>query len=105
MAAFTAEQRTREIGVRKVHGATVTTIVLILSKEYTKLVALANLIAWPVMYFAMDRWLENFAYRIDLAWTSFPLAGGLALLIALITVSYQSVKAAITNPVDALKYE
>jgi putative ABC transport system permease protein len=77
----------------------------LLSKDFVKLVLLANLIAWPVAYFAMSRWLQNFAYRIDIGWSVFALAGGLALLIALLTVSTQAIKAALANPVEALRHE
>ncbi len=105
LASFTAEQRTKEIGVRKVLGATVTGIVGLLSKEFVKLVLIANLLAWPIAYLAMNRWLQDFAYRIDLGWDVFALAGGLALIIALLTVSTQAIKAALANPVEALRYE
>ncbi|MCK5303247.1 MAG: hypothetical protein KAJ96_08910, partial [Candidatus Thorarchaeota archaeon] len=105
LASFTAESRTKEIGIRKVLGASVGGIVLMLSKQFTKWVVLANFIAWPVAYYFMDRWLKNFAYRIDIgAWT-FVLSGVLVLLIAIMTVSYQSIKAAVANPVDSLRYE
>jgi len=77
----------------------------LLSKEFVQLVIVANLIAWPLAYFAMGRWLQSFAYRIEISWWVFGLAGGLALAIALITVSTQAVKAALANPVEALRYE
>ncbi|MCI0695560.1 ABC transporter permease [candidate division KSB1 bacterium] len=105
LAAFATEQRTKEIGVRKVLGASVPNLVVLLSKDFSKWVLLANLIAWPVAYFAMNKWLQDFAYRIDIGWTVFALAGGLALLIALLTVSTQAIKAALANPVEALRYE
>jgi putative ABC transport system permease protein len=105
LAAFTAEQRTKEIGIRKVLGASVNGIIALLSKDFIKLVLLANLIAWPLAYFAMSNWLQDFAYRIDLGWRVFALAGGLALLIALLTVSVQAAKAALANPVNSLRYE
>ncbi|NIR47061.1 FtsX-like permease family protein [candidate division KSB1 bacterium] len=105
LAAFTAEQRTKEIGIRKVLGATVTGIVGLLSKDIAKLVLAANLIAWPLAYYGMNKWLQNFAYRTDFDWWIFLLAGGLALAIALLTVSTQAVKAALTNPVESLRYE
>jgi putative ABC transport system permease protein len=105
LASFTVERRTKEIGIRKVHGASVAGILFLLSKEFAKWVLLANLIAWPIAWFSMNSWLENFAYRIGIGWWMFVLAGGLALVIALITVSYQAVKAAVMNPVDALRYE
>jgi putative ABC transport system permease protein len=105
LAAFAAERRTKEIGIRKVLGATVTSVIALLSKDFVKLVLLANLVAWPVAYFAMHQWLQNFAYRIDIGWWVFALAGGLALVIALLTVSTQALKAATVNPVDSLRYE
>ncbi len=105
LAAFTASRRTKEIGIRKVVGASVTQVVTLLSKEFLILVLIANLIAWPIAWYAMSRWLENFAYRIDLGLGTFILAGLLTLVIALATVSYQAVKAATANPVDALRYE
>ena len=105
LASYTAEQRTKEIGVRKVMGATVPNIVLLLSKDFVKLVLLANLIAWPIAYSAMGKWLQDFAYRIDLEMWIFALGGAVALLIALLTVGYQAIKSATANPVDALRYE
>ena len=105
LASFMAEQRTKEIGVRKILGSTVIGIVVLLSKEFTKWVLLANIIAWPVAYFVMSRWLREFAYRTSLAWWVFLSAGFMALAAALVTVSYQSVKAALANPADSLRYE
>ena len=105
LAAFTAEQRTKEIGVRKVLGASVGGIVLLLSKEFTKLVALAFVVAAPLAYFATNRWLQDFAFQADFSWWIFVLAGLAALAIAWLTVSYQSIRAALTNPVEALRYE
>jgi len=105
MASFMAGQRTKEIGIRKVMGATVSKIVFLLSREFTKWVLIANIVAWPAGYFLMRQWLQNFAYRIDLGFWIFLLSAGLALVIALVTVSYQAVKAARANPVEALKYE
>ncbi len=105
LASFTAESRTKEIGIRKVLGASVRGIVLMLSKQFTKWILLANFIAWPVAYYFMDRWLKNFAYRIDIGIWTFVLSGVLVLLIAIMTVSYQSIKAAVANPVDSLRYE
>jgi len=105
LASFTAEQKTKEIGIRKVLGAPVSGIVILLSKEFTKWVIAANLIAWPIAYFLMQKWLQNFAFRISIGIGSFLLAASLALLIALITVSYQSLKAALANPIESLRYE
>lgn len=105
LATYATEQCTKEIGIRKTLGATTSGIVALLSKEFMKLVVIANLIAWPVSYYFITGWLQNFAYRIDLGWGVFVLAGGLALVIALLTVSAQTVRAALANPVEALRYE
>ncbi len=105
LAAFTAEERTKEIGVRKVLGASSANILLLLSREFTKWVIAANLIAWPVAYYAMDRWMQNFAYRTTLGIWPFLLSAVLALAIALLTVSVQSLKAALADPVESLRYE
>jgi putative ABC transport system permease protein len=105
LTSFATEQRTKEIGIRKILGASVPNIVLLLSKEFTKLVILSNLIAWPVAYWAMNRWLQDFAYRIHIGFGTFLLAAVLALGIALLTVGFQAIKAALANPVEALRYE
>lgn len=105
LAAFTAERRTKEIGVRKVLGATVISIVALLSTDFLKLVSIAFVAAAPLAYLAMQRWLENFAYRIEIGAGVFLLAGLAAVGIALATVSWQSIKAALTNPVDSLRNE
>ncbi|QQS35418.1 MAG: ABC transporter permease [Ignavibacteriales bacterium] len=105
LAAFTAERRSKEIGIRKVLGATTPTIVYLLSKDFTRWVLLANIIAWPVAYYITTSWLEQFAYRISPNVTMFIIAGLLALLIAISTVSYQAIKVAVSNPVDALRNE
>jgi putative ABC transport system permease protein len=105
LASFMAEQRTKEIGIRKVLGATVSSVTLLLSKEYTKWLLLANIIAWPMAYFAMHKWLEGFAYRVGVSVFTFVLAGSLTLFIALLTVSYQAIKASVANPVEALRHE
>jgi putative ABC transport system permease protein len=105
MASFTAEQRTKEIGIRKVLGASVGGIIRLLAKEFVVLVLLANLISLPAAYFVMNRWLESFAYRMDVQFWVFILTSVLSLSIALITVSYQAVRAALANPVDSLRYE
>jgi len=105
LASFTASQRTKEIGIRKVMGASVPRIMFLLSKQFVKWVLIANLIAWPVAYFTMSTWLQNFAYRIDVHIWMFVLSAFVALLIALITVSYQTIKAARTHPANSLRYE
>jgi len=105
LTAFAAEQRTKEIGIRKVLGASDSNIFLLLSKEFIRWVLLANIIAWPIAYFAMNKWLQNFAYRIHIGIVAFLISGGTALLIAYLTVSYQSIKSARANPVDSLRYE
>ncbi len=105
MASFAAEQRTKEIGIRKVLGASVPGIVVLLSKDFLKLIVAANVIAWPLAYFGMNKWLQNFAYKSGIGVWVFLLTGLLAVGIALATVSYQSIKAALLNPVDAIKYE
>jgi putative ABC transport system permease protein len=105
LAAFTAQQRTKEIGVRKALGASEINVFVLLSKEFTKWVFVANIIACPVAYYVMTKWLQNFAYRMNMGLWPFVLAAVLAFLIALMTVSYQSIRAALTNPVDSLRYE
>ena len=105
LAAFTAEKRTKEIGIRKVFGASVSNLVALLSKDFLKLVLVAFVIGAPVAYFTMQQWLEDFAYRIDLSWPIFLLAGLAGLGIALLAVSYQSAKAALADPVKSLRYE
>ena len=105
IALYDTHKRTKEIGIRKVNGARVSEILTMLNKDFIKLVAIAFVIAIPIVYYAMNKWLENFAYKTDLSWWIFALAGLLAFIIALITVSWQSWKAATRNPVEALKYE
>ncbi|MDQ3291370.1 MAG: FtsX-like permease family protein, partial [Bacteroidota bacterium] len=105
LVTYTAEQRTKEIGIRKVLGASVTNIVTLLSSEFLKLVLLANILAWPLAWWAVHQWLQNFAYRAPISWKLFALAGTAAVLIALITVSFQAIKAAVANPVKTLRNE
>ncbi len=105
LASFTAESRTKEIGIRKVLGASVLGIAVMLSKQFTKWVLLANCVAWPVAYYIMSRWLKNFAYRTDINILIFVLSGLFVLAIALLTVSFQSIRAATANPADSLRYE
>jgi putative ABC transport system permease protein len=105
LASFTVERRTKEIGIRRVLGASAYRIMMLLGKEYIRLVIIANVIAWPVAYFAMNRWLQNFAYRININVWMFILAAAGVLFIAFFTVSYQTLKAAFANPADTLRYE
>ena len=105
LVSFTAEQRTKEVGIRKVLGASVDSIVFTLIGDFLKWVALANIIAWPIAWYVINEWLQNFAYRINLSWWMFVLSGGIALLIAILTVGFQAIKAATANPVEALRYE
>jgi len=105
LATFTAEQRTKEIGVRKVLGASVGSIIGLLSREFLKLVLIAILIATPIAWYAMNRWLQDFAYKISIEWWVFVLVGVIAVGIALLTVSFQSIKAALMNPVKSLRAE
>ncbi len=105
LASYAAQRRTKEIGIRKVLGASVGSIVGLLSREFLLLVAIANLIAWPIAYYAMGRWLEEFAYRTNISLGTFLLAAAFALIVTLITVSTQAIRAALTNPVETLRYE
>ena len=105
LAAFTTEQKTKEIGIRKVLGASVSGVVLLLSKELVKRMVIANLIAWPIAWFFSNRWLQNFAYRTNVSIWNFIVSAAVVLLTAILTVSYQSIKAATANPVDSLRYE
>jgi putative ABC transport system permease protein len=100
-----AEQRVKEIGIRKVLGASVAGIVRMLSSDFVKLVFIAVLIASPIAWWTMNKWLQDFAYRVDIEWWMFVLAGMLAVVIALLTVSFQAVKAAVAKPVDSLRDE
>ena len=105
IASFIVNQRTKEIAIRKVLGSSISEVVRLLTKEFTKLVLLANLISWPIAYFAMSNWLKNYAYRTTISWWIFLLTGVLALVLSLLTVSYQSIRSARANPIVALKYE
>jgi len=105
LAAFAAEQKVKEIGIRKVLGASVQQIVQLLSADFVRMVCVASIIAFPVAWWAMSKWLQTFAYRINLSWWLFAASAGIALLIALITVSFQAVKAAVANPVNSLRSE
>ena len=105
LAAYTAELRTKEIGIRKVFGATTSRIVFIMSGTYSRWILVANIIAWPTAYFFTNKWLQGFAYRTSLTLFTFVQAAILSLVVALLTVSYQSVKAAAANPIDSLRYE
>jgi len=105
ISLFTVRQQIKEIGIRKINGAAVTDILSMLNLVIIKWVAIAFVIATPIAYYAMNKWLENFAYKTSLSWWIFALAGLLALGIALLTVSWQSWKAATRNPVESLRYE
>ena len=105
LASFITQLRTKEIGIRKVLGASVPGLVMMIAKPFLLYVLLANLIAWPLAYFGMQQWLQDFAYRIDLSWGIFLGAGLLALATAVLTVSYQAIKAALADPVESLRYE
>jgi putative ABC transport system permease protein len=105
LAAFTTEQRTKEIGIRKVLGASVAGITSLLAKDFMKLVIVAIVIATPLAWYFMKKWLSDFAYRIDIQWWMFAVAGAVAVAVAFLTVSFQSVKAALANPVKSLRSE
>jgi putative ABC transport system permease protein len=105
LSTMAAENRTKEIGIRKVNGAKISEILSMLNKDFLKWVFIAFVAATPISYFIMNKWLENFAYKTTLSWWIFVLAGLLALGIALLTVSWQSWRAATRNPVEALRYE
>jgi len=105
LVSYSVEQRTKEIGIRKVLGASVSGIVRLLTKEFTRLVLLANILSWPVAWYVVHKWLEGFAYRVDVGLWIFLLSGVLTFGIAILTVSYQAIRAATSNPIEALKYE
>ena len=105
LATYLTERRAKEVGIRKVMGASMSGILILLSKDFTKWVLIANIIAWPISYYFMNKWLQEFAYRITITFWPFLFSGLIALLIAVLTVSYQSIKAALSNPVKSLRYE
>ena len=105
LSAYTVQLRTKEIGIRKILGANVTGIIALLSKDFLRLVAIASVIAFPVAWWVMYQWLQDFAYRVNISWSIFLVAGVMAMLIALLTVSVQAIKAAIANPVKSLRSE
>jgi putative ABC transport system permease protein len=105
LATYSAEQRIKEIGIRKVLGATVFNLASLLSKDFLKLVLIANGIAFPLAWWAANKWLQEYAYHIDVQWWVFAVAGIVALVIALITITFQAIKAAIANPVKSLRME
>ena len=105
LSSYTAEEKTKEIGIRKVLGASSWKIVSLFSMNFTKLVIIANAVAWPTSYVVMHRWLQDYAYRTNIGLWVFIMAGGLGLLIALFSVGYQTLRAATANPIDSLRYE
>ena len=105
LTVYTAENRRKEIGIRKVVGASVSGITLMLSRDFTKSVLWANIFAWPLAWYIMSEWLEYFAYRIDIGWLVFIFSGGVSIIIALATIVTQVIKASIANPVKSLRYE
>jgi putative ABC transport system permease protein len=105
LAAYSAERRRKEVGIRKVLGASTQGVVLLLSKDFIKLVAISLIIASPVAWFFMNEWLQDFAYRISISWWVFVIAAILTLSIAIVTVSFQAIKAAVSNPVKSLRME
>ena len=105
LSAFMAQQRTREIGIRKVVGSSITGVVMLFVKDFSIWIGLANLLAWPLAWFAMTKWLQDFQYKVDITIWLFVIAFVLSWLIAILTISWQSIKAANTNPAESLKYE
>src|SRR6185295_9091416 len=105
LASYSAERRIKEIGVRKVLGASMTSIVSLLSRHFIKLVIIANAIAWPLAWFTINRWMQDYAFRLPMSWWVFLLAGIIALIIALATVSLLAMRAARANPVESLRSE
>ncbi len=105
LISYAAEIRTKEIGIRKTLGASIPRIVLLLSTDFTRAVLAANLVAWPAAFFLMNKWLQNFAYRVDMGIGTFILSGFIALVIAALTVGAHTLRAARANPVESLRYE
>jgi hypothetical protein len=105
LASYSAEQRTKEMGIRKVLGASMGGLIMLMSRDFSKWVLISNLIAWPISWYVMDKWLSDFAYRISISWSTFVIAGIMTLIIAMLTVLYQSIRAATANPVESIKYE
>jgi putative ABC transport system permease protein len=105
LSAFVNEQKVKEVGIRKTLGASVLNILIMLTKDFSRWVLLANIIAWPIAWYIMNTWMQNFVNRVDINWWVFALAGTLTLLIALFTVSWQAIRAATANPIEALRYE
>ncbi len=105
LATYAAEKRVKEVGIRKVLGASVSSIVKLLSSDFTKLILIANIIAWPFAFYTMNYWLRQFAFSIDLSVEAFLIASLVTFILALVTVGFHAVKAALSNPVDTLKYE
>jgi len=105
LSAYTIEKRTKELAIRKACGASITKIVKMLSVEFLKLMFIANLIAWPISYFSVNNWLQDYAYHMTLKATPFLIASALTFIVAFLTVGFQAMKAARKNPVDALRYE
>ena len=105
LSAHASEVRTKEVAIRKVVGATISQVVQLLSKEFIVLVIIGNLIAWPLAWWAMNQWLDNFTYHVSIHWGVFAVASTLSVLVALLTVSYHAIKTALANPVDSLRNE
>jgi putative ABC transport system permease protein len=105
LSAYSTEQRTKEIGIRKVLGSSVSSIILLLSKNYTRWVIVANLFAWPAAYYAANRWLQSFSYRTSIGISPFIVAAVITLIVALLSVIFQTLKTATANPIDSLRYE